>query len=74
MKKYMLRLLDDVLEKIKMYGAVLTIGPKWCGKLIIAKQYAKSVLEFQNPRTRENNLEIANTRFDFLLEGENPKL
>ena len=74
MKKYMLRLLDDVLEKIKIYGPVLTIGPKWCGKSTIAKQYAKSVLGFQNPRTRENDLEIVNTRFDFLLEGENPKL
>ena len=37
MKKYMLRLFDDVLEKIKIYGPVLTIGPKWCGKSTIAK-------------------------------------
>ena len=74
MKKYMLRLFDDVLEKIKIYGAILTIGHKWCGKSTIAKQYAKSVLEFQNLRTRENNLEIENTRPVFLLEGENPRL
>ena len=59
MKKYMSRLLDDVLEKrMQIYGAVLIIGPKWCGKSTTAKQYAKSVLELQNPRTRENNLEI----------------
>ena len=74
MKKYMLRLFDDVLEKIKIYGAVLIIGHKWCGKSTIAKQCAKSVLKFQNPRTRENNLEIANIRPVFLLEGENPRL
>lgn len=55
--------------KNKIYGAVLTIGPKWCGKSTIAKQYAKSVLEFQNPRTRENNLEIENTRPVFFVRG-----
>ncbi len=75
MKKYMPRLLDDILEKrMKIYGAVLIIGPKWCGKSTTAKQYAKSVLELQNPRTRENNLEIANMRPDLLLEGEKPRL
>ena len=60
--------------KIKIYGAVLIIGHKLCGKSTIAKQYAKSVLKFQNPRTRENNLEIANIRPVFFLEGENPRL
>ena len=75
MKKYMPRLLDEVLKKrMQIYGAVLIIGPKWCGKSTTAKQYAKSVLELQNPRTRENNLEIASTRPDFLLEGEKPRL
>lgn len=73
MKKYMLRLFDDVLEKIKIQGAVLTIGPKWYGKSTIAKQCAKSVLEFQNPRTRENNLEIENTRPVFFCQRVKPK-
>ncbi len=75
MKKYIPRLLDDVLKRrLELYGAILIIGPKWCGKSTTAKQYAKSVLELQNPRTRENNLEIAKTRPDFLLEGEKPRL
>ena len=75
MKKYLPRLLDDVLrERLDLYGAVLIAGPKWCGKSTTAKQYAKSILELQNPRTRENNLEIAKNRPDFLLEGDNPRL
>lgn len=75
MKKYIPRLLDDVLrERLDLYGAVLIAGPKWCGKSTTAKQYAKSILELQNPRTRENNLEIAKNRPDFLLEGDKPRL
>ena len=75
MEKYIPRLIDDVLKKkLSLYGAVLIIGPKWCGKSTTAKQYAKSLLELQNPRTRENNLEIAKNRPDFLLEGEKPRL
>lgn len=75
MDKYIPRLLDDVLKRrLELYGAVAIIGPKWCGKSTTAKQYAKSVLELQNPRTRENNLEIAKTRPDFLLDGDKPRL
>ena len=75
MDKYIPRLLDDVLKRrLELYGAALITGPKWCGKSTTAKQYAKSVLELQNPRTRENNLEIAKTRPDFLLDGDKPRL
>lgn len=75
MEKYIPRLIDDVLKRrLELYGAILITGPKWCGKSTTAKQYAKSVLELQNPRTRENNLEIAKNRPDFLLEGEKPRL
>lgn len=75
MEKYIPRLLDDVLKRrLEIYGAILITGPKWCGKSTTAKQYAKSILELQNPRTRENNLEIAKNRPDFLLEGEKPRL
>ncbi len=73
--QYLPRIIDDILkERMKIYGAVLIVGPKWCGKSTTAKQYAKSVLELQNPKTRQNNLEIAKNRPDFLLEGEKPRL
>lgn len=75
MEKYIPRLLDDVLKRrLSLYGAILITGPKWCGKSTTAKEHAKSILELQNPRTRENNLEIAKNRPDFLLEGEKPRL
>ena len=75
MEKYIPRLIDSVLKiRLELYGAVLIAGPKWCGKSITAKQCAQSVLELQNSRTRENNLEIAKNRPDFLLEGLKPRL
>lgn len=75
MEKYLPRLVDTILQnKIKLYGAILIEGCKWCGKSTTAKQIAKSVLELQNPITFENNLEIASTRPDILLQGEKPRL
>ena len=75
MEKYLPRIIDNVLkERMQLYGAVLIVGPKWCGKSTTAKQYAKSFLELQNPKTRQNNLEIAKTRPDLLLEGDKPRL
>lgn len=75
MEKYLPRVYDEILtKKLNLYGAILITGPKWCGKSTTAKQIAKSILELQNPRTRENNLEIAKTRPDLLLEGDKPRL
>lgn len=75
MNEYIPRILDEVLQRrLKIYGAILITGPKWCGKSTTAKRYAKSVLELQNPKTRKNNLEIASVRPDILLEGEKPRL
>ncbi len=75
MNKYLPRIYDDILkEKLKLYGAILISGPKWCGKSTTANQIAKSTLELQNPRTKQNNIEIAKSRPDLLLEGEKPRL
>ena len=75
MNNYMPRLVDDVLKrKLKIYGAVCIEGCKWCGKSTTAKQHSKSILELQNPVTFENNMEIAKTRPDLLLQGEKPRL
>lgn len=46
MSKYYKRLADNVLaEKLKMRGAVLIEGVKWCGKTTTAKQKALSVID-----------------------------
>lgn len=75
MKKYIPRLIDDVLsKKLKLYGAICIKGCKWCGKSTTAKQYSQSYLELQNPVTLKNNMAIANTRPDLLLQGEKPRL
>jgi predicted AAA+ superfamily ATPase len=75
MKEYIPRLIDDVLKKkLKLYGAICIKGCKWCGKSTTAKQYSKSFLELQNPITIKNNMMIANTRPDLLLQGEKPRL
>lgn len=72
---YIPRLIDKVLEKkLRMHGAVLIEGCKWCGKSTTAAQQAKSILELQNPETRSDNLELAKTKPSILLEGEKPRL
>lgn len=73
--EYLPRLVDDVLlKKMKLYGAVCIRGCKWCGKSTTAKQHSKSYLELQNPITLQNNMAIADTRPDLLLQGDKPRL
>jgi len=55
-------------------GAVLIVGPKWCGKTETAKQFAKSVLYMQHPDFAENYLKLASLKPSELLEGETPRL
>jgi predicted AAA+ superfamily ATPase len=74
-KKYFNRLLD---EKIDLYlltfGAVLLEGPKWCGKTTTASRHARSILKMQDPRQMKNNILIAESAPDLLLDGEKPRL
>ena len=68
--EYIKRIVDEEIKnKLKIMGAVLIKGPKWCGKTTSAKQIAKSVLEMQNPDLQENYIELANTKPSLLLEG-----
>ena len=73
--KYIKRIVDDEIKnKLSYTGAILIKGPKWCGKTTSAKQFAKSVLEMQNPDLQENYIELANTKPSLLLEGDKPRL
>ena len=56
------------------FGAVLIVGPKWCGKTTTAKQYAKSILNLHDEDQLNNNILIAEQRISLLLKGENPRL
>lgn len=75
MNNYIPRLVDTLIEKrLKLFGALYIVDPKWCGKSTTAKKYAKSYLEFQDPKQKDNYLEIASSRADLLLNGEKPRL
>lgn len=72
---YIKRIIDSELkEKLEISGAVQIKGPKWCGKTTSAKQFAKSVIEMQNPELQDNYIELANTKPSLLLEGDKPRL
>ncbi|MEA1911350.1 MAG: AAA family ATPase, partial [Spirochaetota bacterium] len=50
--KYLPRIIDTILnDYLEAFGAVLLIGPKWCGKTTSASQKAKSILKLQDPDT-----------------------
>lgn len=75
MKRYLPRYLDEELEELLEYmGAVLIVGPKWCGKTTTAKQHAKSVIQLQDPANSKNYLKLADINPLLLLEGDNPRL
>ena len=75
MEKYMPRLIDDILDrKMKLYGAIVIEGCKWCGKSTTCMQIAKSNISFQNPDEYENNKMIADTKPSLFLKHDKPLL
>ncbi len=75
MKKYLSRYIDDELEELLEYmGAVLIVGPKWCGKTTTAKQHAKSMIQLQDPSNSYNYLKLAKLDPLLLLDGDKPRL
>jgi predicted AAA+ superfamily ATPase len=72
---YLPRLLDKTLkETLGCIGAVLIVGPKWCGKTTTAEKQAKSVIKMQDPDKSQGYLVTAETMPSLLLKGENPRL
>lgn len=75
MKKYIPRIVDDVLQnKLEYMGAVLIEGCKWCGKSTTARQIAKSYIEFQDPDKKMQYDKTNQTKPSLFLEGEKPRL
>lgn len=75
MKAYKSRICDEILADIlERKGAVLINGPKWCGKTTTAERMAKSVLYFDDPDTRDQNILLAKTQVKSLLVGKYPRL
>ena len=75
MKKYIPRIVDDVLQnKLEYMGAVLIEGCKWSGKSTTARQFAKSYIEFQDPDKKMQYDKMNQTKPSLFLEGEKPRL
>lgn len=73
--KYLPRIVDRELELyLDTFGAVLIVGPKWCGKTTTAKMQAKSALFLQDPDQSKGYLLVAETKPSLLLKGETPRL
>jgi len=72
---YLPRIVDKTLkETLGCIGAVLIVGPKWCGKTTTAEKQAKSVIKMQDPDKSQGYLVTAETMPSLLLKGENPIL
>ena len=78
MKEYKKRIVDQELKKqMKIAGAILIRGPKWCGKTTTCKQIAKSFVELQDEdidNGSSNSIQLASLKPSLLLEGEKPRL
>lgn len=73
--KYLPRIADAGLAlALEAAGAVLVVGPKWCGKTRTAEQFAKSALYMQDPDSFEENMMKAKVKPSLLLEGGTPRL
>lgn len=73
--EYMDRYLDGELEQwMNTIGAVLIVGPRWCGKTTTGEQHAKSVLKLQDIDRQEEYQMWLDIRPSKLLEGEKPRL
>ncbi len=75
-RKYIPRLFDEVLSfSLKSKGAVLVVGPKWCGKSTTCKKHAKTIVDLMPIATRKNLIEFAkNAPEEFLNQGPKPML
>ncbi len=75
MGTYLARVFDRLLKKrLEASGAVLIVGPKWCGKTSTGQRMARSVLFMQDPRQSETFKKIAEVDPSLLLAGETPRL
>lgn len=75
-KKYIKRLFDDVVEfTLKSKGALVIVGPKWCGKSTTANRYAKTIIDLMPLETRHEFIELAKiSPSNFLNYGPKPIL
>lgn len=73
--EYINRIIDEDLKRyLKIKGAILITGPKWCGKTTTAQQQANSILKLDDIDKREEYMLLADLKPSELLKGEKPRL
>ena len=75
-KFYINRLFDGILEfTLKSKGAIVIVGPKWCGKSTTANRYAKTVIDLMPLDSRKDYIELAKISPSYFLNyGPKPIL
>ena len=72
---YMPRHLDEVIrDNLRLFGAVVVTGPKWCGKTTTASRLAKGVISLQDERQYTRYRALADMDPQLVLSGERPLL
>lgn len=73
---YLPRLFDNTVEfSLKSKGALVIVGPKWCGKSTTAKRYAKTIIDLMPLDSRNEFVELAKiSPSNFLNYGPKPIL
>lgn len=75
MKDYKQRIADQLLEiKMAGKGAVLIVGPKWCGKTTTAKQQSRSILDLSKRLVLEQSRQMMDINPESLLIGDTPRV
>ena len=75
-QNYMNRLFDEIVEfSLKSKGALVIVGPKWCGKSTTANRYARTVIDLMTLDTRQDYIDLAKiSPSNFLNYGPKPIL
>ena len=73
--KYIKRIFDDILDySLKTKGAVVVVGPKWCGKSTTASRHAASIIDLMSISSRQEYIELAKIAPEEFLRSENRPL
>ncbi len=75
-KEYINRIFDGIVDfTLKSKGALVIVGPKWCGKSTTAKRYAQTVIDLMPLESRNEFVELAKiSPSNFLNYGPKPIL
>ena len=73
---YFSRLFDEELRFcLESVGAILIVGPKFCGKSTTASRYAKTIIDLTDEKNQSQYIHLAlNAPDEFLDQGEKPML